>query len=282
MKILILGAGGMFGSMIDRVLSETGRYEMHRTLRPDTPTIPGLPPSQTSHLDVLDDTGMLALLVAEAPDVVINCTGLIKHRPEAADPLAIMPINALFPHRLAGFCKLVGARLVQFSTDCVFSGQKGMYGDDDPVDVSDLYGLSKYVGEVRDQDHVLTLRTSIIGHERASSYQLIEWFLSQNQQVTGFTRAIFSGFPTVEIGHILDAHVLGNPALSGLYNLAAAPISKHDLLTIVREVYGHAIEIVPDDAVRIDRSLDGSRFQAATGYAPPPWQELIAAMHTTR
>jgi dTDP-4-dehydrorhamnose reductase len=172
--------------------------------------------------------------------------------------------------------------MIQFSTDCVFSGMTGNYADDAPSDVHDYYGLSKRLGEIADQTHVLTLRTSIIGHEAKDTYQLIDWFLSQQCTVKGYTRAIFSGFPTVEIAHILADHVLPKSSLCGTYNISADPISKHDLLEIVRKVYGMATEIVPDDSVIIDRSLNSNTLRLRLGYTPPGWPELVQRMRDTR
>ena len=275
MKILVLGANGMFGSMIFNQLSSIDAHEVVGTVRNSTTDQNNIVVS----VDVLNEPALLGVLNEFKPDVVINCTGLIKQRPEASDALQIFPINALFPHRLAQICADFQARLVQFSTDCIFSGKEGNYSDDAEIGVSDFYGLSKFVGEVKDQDHVLTLRTSIIGHEMHSKYQLVDWFLAQESSVSGYTKAIFSGFPTFEIARILNQHVLPNPSLHGLYNLSADAISKYDLLKLIRQVYNKDIEIIPDDKVEIDRSLNSGRFRDATGYHPPKWQELISAMY---
>jgi len=275
MKILVLGANGMFGSMVLSQLSSIDSHEVVGTVRNPTTDQDNI----TVSIDVLNEPALLGVMNEFKPDVVINCTGLIKQRSEASDALQIFPINALFPHRLAQICADFQARLIQFSTDCIFSGKEGNYSDDAEIGVSDFYGLSKYVGEVKDQDHVLTLRTSIIGHELQSKYQLVDWFLAQEDSVSGYTKAIFSGFPTVEIARILDQYVLPDPSLHGLYNLSADAISKYDLLKIIRLVYNKDIEIIPDDRVKIDRSLNSSRFRAATGYQPPKWPELVSAMH---
>ena len=275
MKILVLGANGMFGSMVLSQLSSIDSHEVVGTVRNPTTDQDNI----TVSIDVLNEPALLGVMNEFKPDVVINCTGLIKQRSEASDALQIFPINALFPHRLAQICADFQAWLIQFSTDCIFSGKEGNYSDDAEIGVSDFYGLSKYVGEVKDQDHVLTLRTSIIGHELQSKYQLVDWFLAQEGSVSGYTKAIFSGFPTVEIAKILDQYVLPNPSLHGLYNLSADAISKYDLLKIIKQVYNKDIEIIPDDKVEIDRSLNSSRFRNATGYQPPKWPELVSAMH---
>ncbi len=282
MKILVLGANGMFGRMVATVLAARDNFAVERTLRPGIVPHAGSPDMTTHHCDVLDTDALLEVLIASRPDCVINCTGLIKQKPEAADVLKIFPINALFPHRLARLCDVIGARMIQFSTDCVFSGETGNYADDAPAEAQDFYGLSKRLGEIADQPHVLTLRTSIIGHEAHSAFQLIDWFLAQEGTVKGYRRAIFSGLPTVEIGRILADLILPRQNINGLYNISADPISKYELLQIVRDVYGKQIEIVPDEVVKIDRSLDSSKLRSILGYVPPSWPDLVAQMRATR
>ena len=212
------------------------------------------------------------------PDVVINCIGVVKQLAEADDPLTALPINALLPHRLARLCSLARARLVHVSTDCVFSGAKGHYTESEFADANDLYGRSKYLGEV-DYPHAVTLRTSIIGHELDGARSLLCWFLAQGGSVHGFSRAVFSGLPTVELARVIRDHVLPNPDLRGLYHVSAEPINKYDLLQLVAQVYRRSTTIIPSDQPVIDRSLDSTRFRDATGYTPPTWPDLVRRMH---
>ncbi len=233
-------------------------------------------------VDVLDQDALVAVLSSVRPDVVINCVGLIKQLADAKDPLSALPINALLPHRLVRLCDLLGARLIHVSTDCVFSGRKGGYLESDLSDAEDLYGKSKYIGELHDSPNAITLRTSIIGHELSSSYALVDWFLAQEGAVRGFSKAIFSGLPTVELARVMKDFVLPHPELNGLYHVAAEPIAKLDLLTLIASQYGKKIEIRPDASLVIDRSLNGERFNLATGYQAPSWPQLIELMHATR
>jgi dTDP-4-dehydrorhamnose reductase len=175
-------------------------------------------------------------------------------------------------------CALAGARLIHMSTDCVFDGQQGRYTEADVSNAQDLYGRSKFLGEV-DYPHAVTLRTSIIGHELGSHHGLVDWFLSQKQGVKGFSRAVFSGLPTVELARVMRDYVIPNPGLRGVYHVSAEPIDKYSLLKILAEVYGKNIPIEPDDKLVIDRSLDSTRFRQATGYRPPTWPELVRRMH---
>lgn len=282
MKILVLGASGMLGNAMIRVLSEKADWQVYGTVRSESSKrffSAGIAERLLSGIDVEQHDSLMQAFIRARPDVVINCVGLIKQLADAEDPLQAIPINALLPHRLARLCELSGARLVHMSTDCVFSGEKGAYRETDPSDANDLYGKSKFLGEVRYR-HTITLRTSIIGHELQSAHGLVGWFLSQQGKCKGYRRVIFSGLPTVVLAQFIRDVVISRPELSGLYHVAAQPISKYDLLRLVAEVYGKSIEIIPDDTLVIDRSLDATRVQKEMGYVAPAWPELIRSMHS--
>lgn len=281
MRILILGAGGMLGNAMIRVLSEKLDWKVYGTIRSEntkhffSTDIAG---RLLSSVDVEQHDSIVQAFTKSQPDVVINCVGLIKQLADADNPLQAIPINSLLPHRLAKLCELSGARLVHMSTDCVFSGSKGMYVETDISDAYDLYGRSKLLGEV-DYPNAITLRTSIIGHELAGSRSLVGWFLAQQGSAKGFNRAIFSGLPTVEIARIIRDYVIPQPDLHGLYHVSAEPINKYELLCLVAQVYEKDIEIIPDDRLMIDRSLNSDRFKLATSYKPPVWPALIKQMY---
>ena len=281
MKVLVLGASGMLGNAVFRVFAHSPGYQVFgsvRSARALCLLANDLQSRVIEGVDVENIDNLTRLFAVVHPDVVINCVGLVKQLAEADDPLSAIPINALLPHRLARLCEVAGARLVHMGTDCVFSGAKGMYTEADASDAKDLYGRSKYLGEV-DCPHAITLRTSIIGHELNGAHSLVGWFLAQAGSVKGFKGAIFSGLPTVEIARLIRDHVIPHPELHGLYHVSAEPISKFDLLTLVASHYRKAIEIVPDETFVIDRSLDSTRFRAATGFRPSPWPELVRLMH---
>ena len=239
------------------------------------------PPGLVDGVLVDDFDSVIAAFASTKPTVVINCVGLVKQLAASEDPLSVLPINSLLPHRLARLCAATGARLIHISTDCVFSGKVGNYVESDIADAQDLYGRSKLLGEVASPNAV-TLRTSIIGHELHSAHGLVGWFLAQPGTVRGFTNAVFSGLPTVVLAEIVRDQVIPNPELSGVYHVSSAPIDKFQLLTIVAEVYGRSNSIVPDGAVKIDRSLDSTRFRTLTGYKPADWPTLLRRMHTFR
>ncbi|MEN8801472.1 MAG: SDR family oxidoreductase [Thiogranum sp.] len=282
MRILVLGASGMLGSAMIRVLDEHGDFDVYGSARSIDvgrffPT--KIAQRLISGVDVENHDALITAFSQVRPQLVINCVGLIKQLSEASDPLRSIPVNALLPHRLARLCGVSGARLVHISTDCVFSGGQGGYSESDPSDARDLYGVSKYLGEVHYPDTV-TLRTSIIGHALDNSNGLIDWFLAQQGQCRGFTRAVFSGLPSVVLAQVVRDVIIPDSGLHGLYHVAADPIAKFDLLELVAEVYGKSIEIIPDDSLQVDRSLNAERFRAATDYVVPDWPELIRVMHS--
>jgi dTDP-4-dehydrorhamnose reductase len=280
LKILVLGASGMIGHVVLRYFAQCPGYAAVGSVRSarDVELLPENVRGQLVCGSDVDTDGLIQLFEEVRPDVAVNCIGVVKQAIEADDPLAAIPVNSLLPHRLLKLCKLSGVRLIHLSTDCVFSGAQGMYRESDSADATDLYGRSKLLGELNDPQ-ALTLRKSVIGPELEGTHGLLAWFLSQRAGVKGFTRAIFSGLTTVELARVLRDFVLPRPELHGVLHVAAAPISKYDLLTLIAKVYGVAIDIEPDDKLSVDRSLDPGLFHRLTGYVAPSWPELVDAMH---
>lgn len=282
-RILIFGATGMLGSTIFRSYSDEPHFETFGTIRNPTDAHlfdPQLNDSLIPNVYLEGEAGIMEAFSVSQPDVVINCVGIIKQQSRAKDHLQSLEINSRLPHRLAKYCSMVGARLIHFSTDCVFSGTDGRYTEDDFPDARDLYGRTKYLGEVS-YENAITLRTSIVGHELTSNNSLVDWFLSQSGEIKGFKKAIFSGLPTIEVARVVSEFVIPNSELHGVYHLSVNPISKYDLLRLVAKIYEKHIKIVPDDQISIDRSLNSERFRAATGFSPKPWSELIEDMYKT-
>lgn len=281
LRLLILGASGMLGNTMLRYFAAKEFFEVFASVRYSESLgeisgelnyqlIGGVLAENPDHL--------LRAFDIACPDVVVNCVGVVKQLAEADDPLVSIPLNSLLPHHLARLCSASGSRLIHISTDCVFSGKKGSYLETDVTDATDLYGRSKLMGELN-YPHAITLRTSLIGHELRGARSLVNWFLAQEHSVLGYTKAIFSGLPTVEIARVIESHVFTNPELHGLYHLSADPISKYDLLMTVKTIYRKQIEIIPDDSLVIDRSLVSTRFSNATGFMPKPWPALVQSMH---
>lgn len=283
MKILVLGGSGMLGHKMVRTLS-TKYPDTWWTLRGPKqvggkPRIPFLRLDKCiDGVDVADWPGLQVLLGRIRPNVIVNCVGVIKQRAEAVSPIPSLIVNSLLPHRLAEAAAEWGGRLIHFSTDCVFSGRKGHYTEADVSDAEDLYGRTKFLGEVAGPN-ALTLRTSIIGRELEHHLSLLDWFLlGGHTRVKGFTRVWWSGVTTNHlaglVGDLIDRHL----SLSGLYQVSSGRISKFELLCRIRDAFGVRVEIEPDDGPVSDRSLDGSRFAAAADYRCPPWEQLIAEL----
>ena len=280
MRLLILGGSGMLGHQLWRGLH--AQHDTWVTLRRPVPdfAVHNLF-DETKAIqfdDITDDTALERALGQAKPEAVINCVGLIKQRDEASDEALTLRVNAEFPHRLAKRCGEAGARLIHFSTDCIFAGTKGNYTESDPSDAADLYGQSKHQGEVADA-HSVTLRTSVIGHELGTNLALLDWFLSQRgQAISGFTKAIYSGFTTLEMARIVDRILTQHTALSGVWHVASAPISKFDLLKLCQIKLGWEGVIEPDDEFVCDRTLNTDHFNKTTGYSPPSWEAMISEL----
>ncbi len=229
-------------------------------------------------VDVAEFADVERLLDRINPDVVVNCVGVIKQRDAAHDAIESITINSLLPHRLAEKCETISARMIHFSTDCVFNGEKGAYEESDPSDATDLYGRTKFLGEVSSPG-TLTLRSSIIGRELYNNTSLLEWFLAQNgKRIRGFTRAMYAGLTTNRMSQLVKDLIIHHPGLSGMYQVSGPWISKYDLLVLVREAFELDIEIERDEEVDIDRTLVGDRFSASTGFVAPSWQEMVAEL----
>ncbi len=281
MKILILGATGMLGHKLMQVLSRehmvTGTVRREASVLVDHPVF--------SKMDILGNISADNLESVRAaidkvnPDVIINCIGIVKQLPAAQDPLQSIAINALFPHQLAQICRQKNIRLIHISTDCVFSGTMGNYREEDPSDAEDLYGKTKYLGEV-DYPGCLTLRTSILGRELDTSHGLIEWFMSRNgSTVSGYKKTVFSGLTTLALSEIIDQIITKYPSLSGVCQVASEPICKYDLLNLVKKTYDMTVTIEPEETVVNDRSLNPGKFKKETNIKIPSWEYMIEQMH---
>jgi len=280
-KILVLGGDGMLGHKMYQTL--LARYPatactVFRSL--DVPFYRKVDLFRQGRVigdvDAMDLASLGEHLRCLKPAFIVNCIGIVKQREEATAAIPSITINSLLPHKLAEFASEWGGRVIHFSTDCVFSGKHGSYTEDSPSDAEDLYGKSKYLGEVK-AENALTLRTSIIGRELANFRSLLEWFLAQRgKTVCGFRRVIYSGVTTNFLAQRVGDLIADHPQLSGLYQVTSAPISKYDLLCLLRDAFKLDVEIVPDENQVSDRSMIGDRFLQATGYRSPDWPSLLA------
>ncbi len=276
-RVLVLGGNGMLGHKAYQVFD--GLFETWTTVRFRKEELKRFSFFDLSRVVDGVEAGKFESVrraVGEAaPDVVVNCMGIVKQLKEVEVPSAAIMANALFPHLLHELCSASGIRLIQISTDCVFSGKIGNYREDSQPDAEDLYGRTKLLGEVTEKNS-LTLRTSMIGRELDRTVGLVEWLLSQKgKKVQGYRNAIFTGFTTKVLSGILADIIARHPRLTGLYHLSSNPISKFDLLCLVRDIVGVDVEIAPSDHVFCDRSLNSSRFRKLVAFEPPSWREMI-------
>lgn len=282
-RILIFGATGMLGHTLFKEMSKNEDFDVFGTTRSASGLKNFFTTDELSRIrDNVDADNFDTIMRATAsvqPDIIINCIGIIKQLPIAQDPLTAITVNAQLPHRMSLIARSANARMIHISTDCVFNGTKGNYTEEDPSDATDLYGKSKFLGEVQ-YPHCVTLRTSIIGHELKTEFSLIDWFLSQTGMTKGFTKAIYTGFTTIEMVKIITDYVIPNEELSGLYQVSSDPISKYDLLNIIKKVYKKEISIDAFDDFAMDRSLNSEKFQKITGYKAPTWETMVHNMYT--
>jgi dTDP-4-dehydrorhamnose reductase len=276
MKVLVLGGDGLLGHQLLATLSPL--HETRVTLRRELSDYKDLglftEKNAVGGIDVREAGRVRSALAAFRPDAVVNTVAIVPQRADGADVAANLEVNAYFPHRLARMCREVGAGLIHISTDSVFSGERGDYREADRPDPIDLYGRAKLVGEVAGEG-VLVLRTALVGPGLTRRIGLIDWFLQQQGRVNGYRGAIFSGLTAKELARVIERLVSRHPQASGLYHVGGEPISKHDLLMRLRDLGGFPVEIVPDDKVRVNRTLDSSRFRATFSYAPPSWNEML-------
>lgn len=279
MKILIFGVTGMLGNTIFKYLVKK-KYHVVGTVRTSKKTAhfqDNLLNNIINFKNINSLTSLKNVVNSVKPDVVINCIGVIKQLKTASDPLNIIPVNSLLPNNLNKLCLKQNIRFIHFSTDCVFDGQLGSYSETDLMTANDLYGISKYLGEVKGKSTV-TIRTSIIGHELSSKNGLVEWFLGQKSKIFGYKNAFFNGLPTIEIAEIVENYLFKDITINGLYHVSGPKISKFDLLSLIAKEYKKNIEIIPNYNVEIDRTLISKKFNLKTNYISPNWEKLIKKM----
>ena len=275
-RILVVGASGMLGHEAIRVLAPD--FEVWGACRhpQDLPDL-GVPSQRLlGGLDATSADSANALIARVQPDLTINAAGIVKQHAKARAAIPSIAVNSLWPHLLADACATHGARMVHVSTDCVFSGTRGQYTEQDVPDAFDLYGRSKLLGEVIDRDNVITLRTSIIGWQLGEPTGLVGWFgAHRNEPLRGYTKAVFSGLTTRALTEVIRDVVLPDPTLSGLWHLSADPIDKYTLLADLAKYLGWDVTLNRVDEPVIDRSLDSTRFRERTGWTPASWDAML-------
>lgn len=281
MRILVLGATGMLGHTIYKFLNQSDEIECYGSIRntKDKEFFDSHLSKKTRIFNDFNNLKKLEKFIKKIkPQIILNCIGLIKQRDNSDNQPEAIFINSLLPHQISKVCNELGIRFIHFSTDCVFSGRKGNYKESDLPDARDIYGLSKFMGEINGKNN-LTIRTSIIGHELKNSLGLLEWFLGEKKDIKGYSRAIFSGLTTLEVSRFLLDHIFKNNKIYGVYHLASEPITKLKLLKIINNVYKCKKNIISSSSLKINRSLDGSKLIEVTKYKVPNWEEMIKDLY---
>lgn len=285
MKIIILGANGMLGHTLFIKFSENPIYNVYGTLRDNEYKKYfdlRLQKKLLIGVDANNFTSIEKTIFDIKPNLIINCIGMIKQKPESNKIEEMYRINSTIPNLLCNICEIYNIRMIHVSTDCVFKGDEGNYNEGSRTDATDEYGKSKLKGEISDKKNVLTLRTSIVGHELNSNYSLLEWFLSQKNEVQGYKTAIFSGLTTLELFNVIDEYIVKKKNLYGLFHVGGFTIDKFSFLKAVAEIYNKKINIIPSQKLIINRSLDSSLFIEKTGYIKPNWYKMLIDLYNFR
>lgn len=245
-KVVVLGCVGMAGHIMAEYLASSGGFEVLGIARGDGRYV-------TEKIDVSDFQALQLFLEKTQPDCVINCIGVLIGK-SADDIGTAIQINSYLPHFLAKQGRVIGFKLVHFSTDCVFSGKEGSYHEQSFKDGDDNYARSKALGEV-DNGQDLTIRTSIVGPElKTNGTGLLDWFLKQQTEIKGYTEAYWSGVTTLELAKATCELIKQN--ITGVYQLCPAEkISKYELLKLFSNVWNRDINVIPYESYKVDKSL---------------------------
>ena len=278
-KILILGATGMLGSQVCKYFYNKKKYaticvarsRKKFTLLNST----GKKKIKATFLDLQSLKKTKKMILKLQPDYLINCVGMVKQIMNKQNKKETFFLNTKLPKVLNDLAKSENFKFIHFSTDCVFSGKRGHYRENDVSDCKDYYGKTKYLGE-NDSINTINLRTSIIGHELNTKIGLLEWFLLSKKKVFGFKNAIFSGLTTLEIAKILEKHIINKNVIKfGTFHISSKPINKYNLLKMISKIYKKDILIVPNYNIKCNRALNSSKFKKITGYNRKNWKEML-------
>lgn len=284
MRVYILGITGMLGSELFLRFSNISKYDVRGSTRKKHIKIfEKFKNNIDYNVSAYDLDKIKKNIKKFKPDYVINCIGFVKQKINRTTKLSeVLYINNYFPKKIFQITKTLNIRLLHFSTDCVFDGKKGNYTEKSITNAKDLYGFSKYLGELNDKGAV-TLRTSIIGHELSSKHGLLEWFLSQKKTCNGYTKSFFSGLTTYEIFNFLHYYILNKKIyIHGLYNLSSRRISKYNLLKKISKIYNKDILIKKYSTYKIDRTLNSSVIKRKLSYTCPSWNKMLFEMYRNK
>lgn len=265
MKFLVFGCNGMAGHLVSVYLQEKG-YEVIGFARSKSSLV------KTILGDALDPKAVESAIEIDSFDAIVNCIGLLNQFAENNKAQAVY-LNSFFPHYLAQLTKNTDTQIIHISTDCVFSGKRGQYTEDDLRDGTTFYDRSKALGELED-DKNLTLRQSIIGPDtKANGIGLLNWFMQQEGPLNGFTGALWTGLTTLQLAKIIEEGAKSKA--HGLYNIVPDRyISKYDLLGLFNKYMRNGkVSIAPIDKMAANKSLKRTKFDFA--YPIPDYDQMI-------
>ena len=285
MKILILGGNGLVGHKLLQVFKKrlpNKDYEIAATFRKDRTTYLSLVKlvdisNSFFNIDINKFSDLVEVVDKFKPNIIINCIGLTKKLSNNNNEKYSIYINAYFPHLVSFLCQKNNIKFIHLSTDCIFSGLMGNYTELDNPDALDIYGKTKFLGEV-DNDNSLTLRASILGPEITKFLGIYSWFMRSSKSVSGFNNAFFSGFSSVEFANILTRIIKHNFHITGVYHLSSYKISKFDLLTMIKDINNLKIKIIQSDREIYDRTLNCDKFHNVVSYKPPSWEQMLSEL----
>ena len=271
-----MGANGMIGHALLRCLGhEFDTWGTVRSPRPPLELCRHFTATERilTSTDLNDSASVFRVLDDVRPSVVVNCIGLTRQRD--CRPDAYQQTNGYSAHWLARTVTDRGCRLIQLSTDCVFSGESGCYRETDIPDAREAYGVSKLAGE-SSLDGVLTLRKSAVGLEIRAGKSLLEWLLShRNGHIRTFEKVMFSGVTTATLADLTLQIIAERPTLGGLFHVAAPSISKGVLLRRMICEWKLRTTVIQDWDTSHDRTLNADAFFDRTGFARPSWDAMF-------
>jgi dTDP-4-dehydrorhamnose reductase len=268
-KIIVLGANGMAGHLITKGLQEVENFVVISVARNASIISP------TKILDVTDFVKLKSLIEFELPDIIINCTGILNETAENNPEQAIL-INSYLPHFLESLTKGSSIKVIHVSTDCVFSGKEGNYLESSFKNGVGFYSQSKSLGELSNSKD-LTFRTSIIGPElNKDGIGLFNWFISQKNEINGYTEAYWTGVTTLELLNAIKQAIYEE--LTGLYHLVFEhKISKFELLNIINKEFSLGLNVIPNNKYSVDKSLINTRSDF--GFKVKSYVTMVKEMH---
>lgn len=283
MKVLVIGGAGMLGHQCYlKFKKHFGENNVGCTLRKSASHYSrfGLfeGPNVFSNVDASDFGKVEEVLNSFKPEAVVNCVGLTLRKPELGDFENALELNSMLPHRLALWGLNNDCRVIHFSTDCVFDGSLGGYTEMNAPSAKDVYGKTKFLGEIHYRNS-LTMRLSIVGRELEGKTELIEWFLGQKgKEVSGYSEVMYSGLTTNKVADEVIRVLEMFPQLSGLYQVSSEPISKYDLLELVKDIYRTDITLIKNTNYKSNKVLRCDKYVLATSFTQPRWTDLIQQM----